>query len=128
MTKIIGNLAVSNGEFIELCYELEIDKERLEYMKQLAEKVKELNVYEVTDFDYRLDGYQHTLDDEDMSQSEAEAELVGREEQRLDCVLLHVSQDGFRYTGYLKHTDLYFATCKFTFHEVENNEFLFNPC
>ena len=120
MTKIIGTLPL-DVDFCddEVCYQLEVDKDRLDYMKKLSDRVKELGVYEVTLFDYRVDAYEGTMYYTHASEAEEKIKELADKPQRLDCVILHVSEDKFRYTGYLKHTNIHFSTGFIYFKEIE---------
>jgi len=110
--KIIGNLHIEDSDFTDtFCYELEVDAELLDKIKFFSDKARELDVYELTDFRYDLTGYKGGLYEEDTALEDFEEIKADKDSgQRLDCVLLHGSDGKFRFTGYLKHTNVHFST------------------
>ena len=127
MTRFIGNLSFDDEYVESFCYDFEIQPEKLKYIRELAEKVKELDVYEVTTFDANLDVYRDYLDDAETAVNCVKE--LGKNDKnytRVECVLLHVSNDSFRYTGYLKHTNLLFTTQVIGIVEAEKGGIVFN--
>ena len=115
---IVGNLHFDGytHDFDSWCFKLELGDERWQYIKELAAKAEELEVYEITVFDAALEVFAGYIEEE-QSHQEALDQVLETEEERTECVILHVSKDSFRYTGVLKHDCYTFCTGSIYFSE-----------
>jgi len=120
---IVGNLHYDGNihDFDSWCYRLEVDDKKFEYIRELAKKAAELEVYEITVFDAAIEVYGAYIDDGDRFQDVVES-LDVLEEERTECIILHVSKDSFRYTGVLKHDCYTFCTGSIYFTEFQEED------
>lgn len=87
-------------------FTLFFNTEELDRIKLLQQKVKELAVYEITDFD----GCGIEVRSED---------TIDEDPQRLDVVILHVQEEFIRVTGVIKHDNHTFSTGLISLNDLE---------
>jgi hypothetical protein len=123
MITIYGNTSYEGDHHLEnLAFKLELTEERVEYMKELAAEVERLEVYELSLFDYRIEVFETCFDD-----VEEAKEYIAKEDDFtiIYCCLLHVTQEGFRYTAALKHDYHTFSTGFIYFSELKGQTEVF---
>lgn len=121
--KIYGNLTWENEYADSYIYKLEPSEYLWNRIKFLSTKVKELGVFEITEFEHSLEVYEVKSFLEDLGDAEKffEDKPVG---ERVGTSILHVSDGGFRYTGSLKHGSSTYSTGWIYFDDVQKHNYV----
>lgn len=101
MKTLSGELSFEVDLFDTYRFTLELEEEDVEFIKRLQSKVVELGVYEITFFHDCL-----------------EVTEEGGENQSVDFVIIHVSENHIRATGVLKHDRHTFSTGPFPLSDI----------
>jgi len=132
MVTVFGNLFIEDEyNDLEICYKLEIDKHLLDRIKYMSDKLSEMKMesdisglFEITAFDYAVSDYVSgnlTEVTEEGVTKEYEELRAEDDSPNLDCVLLQVQDGVFRFTGYVKHTQIAFSTGTISVAQVDSD-------
>ena len=82
-------------------------------IRQLNRAVKKLKAFRIEDFDSTPEFLKGDPDEGE--------KLQEWDEGSIDSTLLCVSEEGFNFSGYIKHTDIHIETEEFTMEELSEN-------
>ncbi|MFA7483905.1 MAG: hypothetical protein WC314_25650 [Vulcanimicrobiota bacterium] len=101
---------------------IEIDEQLADRIRFLAEKVKELDAFEITIFNASLKAFMADHEAEQQENAPPAYRQPANHDEELncmtDCCILHVTASGFLWSACVKHSDVRWTTEKIYLDEI----------